>query len=811
MIMNSVTKFRIEKRRYKEEYMSPNSQALLSSSKQVSKFNNQDIKRPLKTNHSDLSFKGLSLLYEAPRVYSKKAFLEFSDKYIGKMGRELFEDITGKHAGRTRKLISVDGDNITIRKKSIPHLAWDGLIYPFKILPGDMLNGMLELMAKVPGFKKWAAKTLERPFFKNIRQRSKIDSKVNSLMGMIRFKDIKMQDALARYAKDNNIKVSEIPNNVKVQIAQNLEGQLGSKVFQAQLKQFDPKSGNYDTKHERSLNRLVSGLPPAIFLANDAYNLSRMMDDDSKAAEKERKTRFKQETSRILTSGYLTLVTMGAFQNFINKSKAGIVLVTGLTVLVTEMFSRLSNGKHIKRLTPEEARKENEMMNAPEAKIKPVKEPIPSTGSQKPQNQKEQQKPLLSFDTLMKGSAIVLGTGYGIKAVKHLPAVQKAAFNYFENMRLNNLEKFEKLGIKKHDIKNAVDNFQSKVIFKPFTDLYSKLTSKPYIVDEHKFKGIVETLRQNGFDKLADRYAAVASESTETAQNGKLIVNLGKTDKTFNFFGKPVSVKPFVNFVIAPFKFMWNTVTLPYWMIDEKLMSVFRKAKPKPSPKDIEAVANSFDRIARQAEKLAKNGISKKEFEDFIQVNLLKGFNQDSLSSVSNAELSNLAKTAASVATIWFLMTDNYNMVMLKSNGNDKEGANTKFKERFVQEGSRLFYQTLLIDLFNSTFRNQYNSSLMGMSVVTLVDTTLGEMLTRSSVGTPIKAHTRDELIDIETRQNNSTGFKKKYYNFMQRLTGKRSIKSYEVKPKNGGNNGSSNAPLPTLKPDKNVIFKQNV
>jgi hypothetical protein len=130
-------------------------------------------------------------------------------------------------------------------------------------------------------------------------------------------------------------------------------------------------------------------------------------------------------------------------------------------------------------------------------------------------------------------------------------------------------------------------------------------------------------------------------------------------------------------------------------------------------------------------------------------------------------------------------MTDNYNMVMLKSNGNDKEGANTKFKERFVQEGSRLFYQTLLIDLFNSTFRNQYNSSLMGMSWITLVDTTLGEILTRSSVGTPIKAHTRDELLEIETKQNNSTGFKKKYYNFMQRLTGKRSIKSYEVQPKN--------------------------
>ena len=136
-------------------------------------------------------------------------------------------------------------------------------------------------------------------------------------------------------------------------------------------------------------------------------------------------------------------------------------------------------------------------------------------------------------------------------------------------------------------------------------------------------------------------------------------------------------------------------------------------------------------------------------------------------------------------------MTDNYNMVMLKSNGNDKDGANTKFKERFVQEGSRLFYQTLLIDLFNSTFMKSYNGSLLGMSWVTLADTTLGEMLTRSSVGIPINKHTRSELIDIETKQNNSTGFKKKYYNFMQRLTGKRSIKSYEVASK-GGNKQAS-------------------
>ena len=171
----------------------------------------------------------------------------------------------------------------------------------------------------------------------------------------------------------------------------------------------------------------------------------------------------------------------------------------------------------------------------------------------------------------------------------------------------------------------------------------------------------------------------------------------------------------------------------------------------------------------------------------------MKAFNTDTMSSVPNHELANLAKTAATAATMWFLMTDNYNMVMLKSNGNDKEGAETKFKERFVQECSRLFYSTLLIDLFNNTFQKQYNASLLGMSWITLTDTTISEILTRKSVGMTITPHTRDELMAIEEKQNNATGALKGYYNFMQRLTGKRSIKSYEVKPKNTRNTASQN------------------
>ena len=244
----------------------------------------------------------------------------------------------------------------------------------------------------------------------------------------------------------------------------------------------------------------------------------------------------------------------------------------------------------------------------------------------------------------------------------------------------------------------------------------------------------------------------------------------------------------------------WSTLApvtkklFPY-KIANAVVELFMKKAPKPQKSmdalNMEAVSKSFDKIYEQVGKYKKaiSGITDEEvkgkyykkFHDFVMDNTLKAFNVNSMSNISNSDLSNLAKTAATAATIWFLMTDNYNMVMLKSNGNDVEGAETKFKERFVQEGSRLFYQTLLIDLFNKTFQKQYNGSLLGMSWITLTNTTIGEWLTRKSVGVPVGMHTREELIKLEEAQNNATGFKKDYYQFMKRLTGKRSIQSYNV------------------------------
>ena len=48
----------------------------------------------------------------------------------------------------------------------------------------------------------------------------------------------------------------------------------------------------------------------------------------------------------------------------------------------------------------------------------------------------------------------------------------------------------------------------------------------------------------------------------------------------------------------------------------------------------------------------------------------------------------------------------------------------------------------------------------------------------------PVRSHSRSELEAIEKKQDEATGFLKGYYNFMRRLTGKRSIASYHVSDK---------------------------
>lgn len=686
--------------------------------------------RPLKYDIQNLSFKGLSTFMYKPTneiPYSAQEVINMTKKTLGSSVEKLYNHV--KDSEFTKKLVHIDGDKVIFHKMTIPHLILNAMMYPFKILPGDILNGAVNLLKKVKPFKNWAEETLESSFFKKIRQRSKVESQVSSLRGIF--------ETAYKFKKENAA-----------------EETISSKLFEQSVKMFDPKTGNYDTKHERSLNRIVSGSIPAFFLANDAYNLSMMCNDNKEEAKKEQKTRFKQEVSRVGVTAYLTLITMGALQKHVNNSKFGVMLMTGSTVLFTEMFSRLTNGKHIEMLTPEKAKKinaknkksmenkENDKTKEDEYKNvffksdgKELKNNKVNTtkfkGNETSDNQKKQ-KPLLSFAVVMKACAISLAACFGFKGLRKIKA-------------------FDEVVVK---------------VQKPFQNAYKKLTvEKDVVLEDKKLNQILDKLKENGFEELANKYKEIADK----ARTGDNLIHLGEKDKKW---------KPAVDFVITPFKFAADALTLPY-NLAMKIYKSIKKTPPKaPTSVDltkaqITSLAKSIDKIGHEA---LKKNYSPEKFQSFVNDNIMKAFNVDTMSNISNSELANLAKTSATAATLWFLMADNHNMVMLKSNGEDKDGAKLKAKERFVQEMSRLFYQTLLISLFNNTFRTQYNGSLWGMSWVTASNTVIGEILNRKSIGMPAKKYSREELLENEKRKENATGFTKSYYNFMARLTGKKSL-----------------------------------
>lgn len=752
--------------------------------------------RPLNNNSSDLSFKGLStFLYKQTNdvPYNAKELLAIAKKTLGSGVDTLYNHV--KNSELTNKLVNINEDKVTFHKKTIPHLIYDSMLYPIKILPGDILNGAVSLLARIKPLKNWAEKTLDSPTFKKIRQRSKIESEVNSLRGLF--------ETISKLKKD------EASDEI-----------ISSKLIEQSAKMFDKKTGNYDTKHERSLNRIVSGSIPAFFLANDAYNLSMMCNNNKKEAKKERKIRFRQEVSRVGVTAYLTLITMGALQKHVNNSKLGVMLMTGSTVLFTEMFSRLTNGKHIIRLSSKKAKEinaKNGEQNNTEDKTQNndyknvffrSTENKKTTEQAITQNKKgNKQEPLMNFGTIMKASGIIIGAGFAIKGLRTykwiddvFKRIEKPLKNMYKQLTVNTNNKISEKDFNEiiEKLKSYKDNNEKKI----FEELANKYSEIAQIANKVKAANLLKNTQSFKYNELVKTLGKEAPKSdldlankledvkligfTELKQEYKKICSNIENEKFIYLGSKDGKAKLVVDFVIAPFEFIADTIKLPYTLA-KKAVEIFEK-KPPTEPKDIakaniEAFAKSIERIGKEA---LKEKYDDEKFKSFVNDNIMKSFNVDNMSNVPNSELANLAKTSATAATIWFLMTDNYNMVMLKSNGEDKEGAQLKSKERFVQEGSRLFYQTLLINLFNGTFRSQYNGSLGGMSWVTAICTYLGENLTRKSVGMPVKPHTREELLQIEKKKEESTGFTKTYYDFMSKLTGKKSLsEAHEIHKEN--------------------------
>ncbi len=883
-------------------------------------FSDNIIETPLKresdsNSFKGVSFKGLESIKKAFALYNNKEYnlknsLEFLYRYIGRAPVALEENTSRWKEIAKYITKSADGTDVTIREKNWTKQLIDAAISPITDIPFRIVASLKKsffsgkkaaqnVAAENGNILKNQMETLDNPDI------------VNSMIGYM--------DSAKKYQYDSdNIRSAGLMSNA--------------------LKMFDKKSGNYNAVHERALTRIVTGFIPAFFLANDAYNLSRICDDDPDKADKERKLRFNQETKRVLSNAYLQLITLGALSKWINKSKGTFIGVTALTVIITEAFSRLSNGKKIHMINkeeaiemnkkegvlpadydPEKAKKEKKTLSNPAFKSSQVFQGF-GIASDMPLAQMSENisykakmntesKPLLSPGTIAKwfvgtiaiafalkqGKSIKLKNGaelgdylkvvskiydkifdaitktdYKISRIEYQKIINKlkeydeVVGNYFETV-INRYQKTKKLesvagdfskvlkaaGL--DDLAKQFEHIANLKLNKTFKDIPVNNAANEYIKDRNKgiitkslneLFGIMEEnnlheqvkqlkeiiLDKNGivntdnYNKAKKLIHKIAEDYEFTFENRFKIDDAAENLKLFNeavsklrninpeaaqsyadiienaakeelvSLGKkniPV-VKELADFVTEPVKFIWGTITLPYKHFAKYIANWIKPEAILPEyVKEQELVATTINRITKKPffklpmifgehKGIAKIDYAKDDFAEYMNKQFNKGFNTTTMSSLSNSDLSALAKNTSTAATIWFLMTDNHNMVMQKSNGENKQQAVTKAKERLVQETSRTFYNVMFINLFNNTFRSLYNSSLFGAQTVNTASTLVGEYLNRTLIGMPVKKQTRDEIIDKEYKHITDPGIKGDFFRFMSRLTGKKVLSQRE-------------------------------
>ena len=765
--------------------------------------NNYQQKRPLKQYSRELSFKGLSL--SNIKVNNASKVLEKVSSVLGNTFEQKYAELSKTYAKRIIK----NGDSVEFVRKSIPRMTLESLAYPFVKMPFDIADFGLKLLGKIPGLKKTANAIYNSKFLTSKRMSTIREEEFNAVMGMF--------DQVSKKMKNTSDK------------------SLDNWIFTLSQKYFSPETGKYNSVHERSLNRIVSGMIPAFFLANDAYNLSRFCDDNSEMAQKEHDTRFKQELSRVGITAYIQLVILGGLTKFVNSSLTGTALASTLPVLIAETSSRLANGKSITFISKDKAQQMAQQQGV--IKIDNKKDdkndliyqyyPMPVAFNRTDRTFaafKGNSAAFSSFvpKTIMDQTAGIVGQVTAQRDNENKNTQKDKGLLSVGMIKKAILTSIAVGFAVKYARKNAKIDKSIKSFFGFFKDNYDKLVKKDFVITKSEFTEITTKLKNAGFDKVAQKYTELMQTHSEDsvklasllqdllanlktpkakqifADNAELFKKHGvnassskivlaqrlkslkaTTDDIYRLGRIDKKIKPAVDFVIAPFKFMWGAIKFPYHIVNTIVGTLSKQTKKSKETSIVKMMTKSLMDIQESAKKM-----SPAEFKNYIEKMMCASFNNTTKSDYSNADLGKLTKLFASTVTTWFLIADDYNMVMMKSLGQDSSGASLKAKERFQQRITGIFYQTLFIDLFNNTFRKLYHASLLGMSAVTSSCSLVCEVFTRKSIGKPVGHMSRDEINALEYANNNAPGLKGKYFRFMTALTGKKAVSEDATKKK---------------------------
>jgi len=632
-----------------------------------------------------------------PSFKGSLTYLELAEKFgedFGKAAGENFRAIIEKVKDKPYSGLKIDSNQtITFKKETYLERAFDILLYPVTQMPLDIVNMTISGLKKIPGFKdaSWLEALANKRIFKN--RKEVVETKSH---------------------------VSAIQHYFEVLTGNSEGGEY--KRFVEGHKRLAPLMPNYNSETERSLNRIVTGMIPAFFLANDAYNLSMYMKNDKKAAEKEKKRRFNQEVIRIGITSAVTFAAMKSFAKQCNKSMNLTASITLGIVLISEVMGRLMAGNPVLPVTAKGAKKYAD-------KRKDIQQSDTSKPAQQENTGKNPaKKGFLTVSNILKTIVGLIVFGFAAEKISKFPKVS------------------EKL--------------------KCYTEKYKKLFTEDFIISREKYFKITQKLRDNGFDVMAQKYEAfVGPNESENIKIGSI------KNKT-----KYVLIHQILTF---PVRFVRDVVMFPYEKAVKPLVKIIKKESKE------EKEINFKERLQDSIKFLEK--IQNDEPENFtrkVNEKIISSFDNLTKSSYKNSDLGVIVKNAQSALTSAFLIADNYNMVMIDSQGKDKDLAEQKAKERTMQRASRLTYEAFILKMVNDIFAGPYNSSLLAALSIAGILRVITEVVERKSVGLPLNEATQDEIRNNEKEHLQATGLKGSYFRAMAKVTGKKTFAENEKNTK---------------------------
>jgi len=468
-------------------------------------------------------------------------------------------------------IVDKNADTITFVDKTIKRKLAEGLLYPAKNLFLDIGNYLFKGLKKVSFLNenKYINRVYDSKILANRRNQNALMYTFNSLNGM-----------LDKYVNNKGIRSSA--EEYARSIVYNLKGD----------------KGNYDTRSERALNRLATGLVSASFIERDFYNISRLQNDNDAMAKKTGKQRKKQEVTRIGLMAFLTFVTLGAFSKFTNKSKYAATAVIAGTTLISEIIARVANGTPLTPLSPNSAKKHRANL-IEKGKFIDNKNKKPDTPqSPSPSILGENKYRYLNTDDVNGFLKDLQKDSPAGKTDNIFPLRFKGDDIEEDN---NDIDTEEKKQTEKPDYEQEKENVKKGVkvalgaagafvlasmgyvyassksstlkgvnglIIRTGEKAYDKIFKKNFIVEKRPTDAIVKNLKDQKYSDLIREYAKTLRGNTVNPIMSRLrgrermCYQMGRTK---NALAMPLS------FITYPIKFIWNIISLPARKLHEKL------------------------------------------------------------------------------------------------------------------------------------------------------------------------------------------------------------------------------------------------